>query len=63
MSIDKDLIAELQDSLAELGTVLSRDVIQSWTPQQFFEALHYCRAMHARLEPPPDVPQKPDFIP
>ena len=26
MSIDKDLIAELQDSLAELGTVLSRDL-------------------------------------
>ena len=60
---ETDPVGELQDALAELGTVLPRKLILGWTAEQFFEALHYARAMQARLEPLPDVPEKPSFIP
>jgi hypothetical protein len=60
---ESDPAGELRDALAGLGTVLPLEVIRSWSPDQFFAAVHYCRRMQARPADLPDVPARPEFIP
>ena len=59
---ETDLTAELMDALAECGISVSRETVDGWDPDQFFEALHWARAKAAWLRPKFE-PEKPSFIP